>query len=148
LKTKIIFVVLILGLAAMISAQGWRPGPNRPRIPPAETITVSGSMVVAHGMPAIKSGEVTYLVGGISRLTGFIDGLREGAQVSIEGSAVAHPRDSNIKFLMPAKLTLGGRTIDLAPPQWGPDSARWKSQPPSPRQPHQPGRSPRRQQNL
>ena len=122
----------------MVSAQGWRP--NRPNIPAPEAVTVSGSMIVAHGMPAIKSGDVTYLVPGISRLTGFIDGLKEGAQVTIEGSAMAQPKNSNVKFLVPTKLTLSGRTYDLEPLAWNPGSMGPRFQPP----PRHQGPSPRR----
>ena len=137
MKKKVLFVLFIIGIAVIASAQGWGPGANRPRIPPAETVTVSGSMILAHGMPALKSGDVTYIVGGISRLAGFIEGLKEGAQVTIEGSAMTNPRNGNVKFLMPTKLSLGGRSYDLAPAEMNTDSPRpgfWQ-QPPSPRQP-------------
>ena len=82
-----------------------------------EAVTVSGNLIVAQGSPAIKSGEVTYIIGGINRLTGFVDGLREGAQVTIEGSAMSRQNDDNVKFLRPATLTLGGRTYEMAVPR-------------------------------
>ena len=133
MKRNVLFVLFVLGLAAMTWAQGSveggpvqpegnrRPERNldaRPRRerPAVETVTVSGSLIIAHGSPAVKSGEDTYLLGGITRLTGFIDGLKEGAQVTIEGAAVTSPRDSNLKFLRPAKLTLAGKDYDLTPP--------------------------------
>ena len=102
----------------MTWAQGWERGrgPNRPQLPPSEAVTISGTLTVAHGMPAIRSGDTTYLVGRLSRLTGFIDGLREGAQVTVEGSAVTSRRDSNLRLLNPSRLTLGGRSHDLSSP--------------------------------
>jgi len=121
LKRNILFVVIILGFAAMVQAQVWGPGWNRRIAPAYETVTVSGTMMVANGMPALKSGDVTYFVSGISRLIGFVDGLKEGAQVTIEGRAMTSPSDKNTKFLMPSKLIINGKTYDLsppAPPEW------------------------------
>ena len=95
-----------------------RPSDRAPR-PAAEAVTVSGSLIVAHGSPAVKSGDDTYLVRGIHRLTGFVDGLKEGAQVTIEGLSISSPRDNKLKFLRPAKLTLNGKAYDLTPPVSG-----------------------------
>ena len=152
MKRIILIALLVSGFAIMASAQGrGSDKDNPPNRPSAETVTVSGNLIVARGMPAIKSGDVTYLIGGISQLTGFVDGLKEGAQVSIEGSAMTHPRDSNVKVLRPSKLTFAGRTFDLAVPQWRPDSAgsERRFQPPSPpRQPRQSNHPQRRQQNM
>jgi len=100
----------------MVQAQVWGPGWNQRNIPAAETVTVSGTMVVAQGQPALKSGDVTYFVSGISQLIGFIDGLKEGAQVTFEGVATTSPSDKNIKFLRPSKLTINGKVYDLASP--------------------------------
>ena len=113
---------MVTGLAAVIFAQTreQRPGraPEPMRTPAAETVTLSGSLVVAYGSPALKSGDEIYLLGGLSRLTGFIDGLKEGAQVTIEGRAFTGRREESLKFLRPLKLTLAGKTYDLSPPEW------------------------------
>ena len=116
MKRKILFTMMILGLAALLQAQVWGPGWNRRNMPAIETVTVSGTMVVAQGMPALKSGEVTYFVSGISQLIGFIDGLKEGAQVTFEGVVTTSPSDKNIKFLKPSKLTINGRVYELSSP--------------------------------
>jgi len=91
---------------------------NIPR-PATEAVSISGNLIVAHGRPALKSGDVTYLVLGLNRLTGFVDGLKEGAMVAIEGTALSRQKDDNVKFLAPAKLTLGGKTYDMAFPEEG-----------------------------
>jgi hypothetical protein len=114
LKRKILLVMLVCTLAALAHAQGSNRQPRR--MPPAEAETVSGSLIVARGMPALKSGDVTYFVGGINRLAGFIDELKEGAQVTIEGMVLANPKDNTFKFLRPSKLTINGKTYDMAPP--------------------------------
>jgi hypothetical protein len=117
LKRNILFILMILGLAAMVQAQMWGPGWNRRNTPANETITVSGTMVVANGMPALKSGDVTYYISGISRLIGFIDGLKEGAQVTIEGVATSSSSNRNIKLLRASKLTINGKTYELSSPE-------------------------------
>ena len=116
MKRSVLFILLILALAAMVSAQGWG---NRkvPGQQASEDVTISGSMIVANGFPALKSGDVTYFVSGISRLVGFIDGLKEGAQVTIEGQARAVSQDGKLKFLSPKKMTLNGKNYDLALPE-------------------------------
>ena len=119
MKRKILFILLALSLVAMISAQERGERPFRFQRPVAETITVSGTMIIAHGMPALKSGEVTYIVSGITRLVGFIDGLKEGAQVTIDGRVFSNPANETTKFLIPTTLNIGGRSYDLAMPGWG-----------------------------
>ena len=120
MKRKIILVLLFVGLAAMVSAQD---GSRRERAPTErstsrssarETVTISGTMVVANGMPALKSGDDTYLIGGISSLIGFVDGLKEGAQVTVEGSVVTFPGRNTLKYLRGSKLTLNGKSYDLS----------------------------------
>jgi len=117
LKRNILFGVMLLGLAAMVQAQVWGPGWNRRNTPTTETVTVTGTMVVANGMPALKSGDVTYYISGISRLIGFIDGLKEGAQVTIEGLATSSSSNRNIKLLRATKLTINGKVYELSPPE-------------------------------
>ena len=119
MKRKILLILLVCGLVTMVSAQAQGRGRTSSRIPAAEKVTVSGSLAVAHGMPALQSGDVTYLLGGISRFFGFIDGLKEGAQVTIEGSALTSPRDSNLKILRLSKLTMNGKSYDMALPEGG-----------------------------
>jgi hypothetical protein len=121
LKRTILIILLTAGFTAMVSAQGWGRGwnfPNTPTPPPrpvVETVTISGSLIVANSMPALKSGDDTYILTGVNRLIGFIDGFKEGAQISVEGSAVTDPRNSKLKFLRPIKMTLGGKSYDLSP---------------------------------
>ena len=142
--------MLVFGLVGMAWAQGWpwtRPGPDgsRPRREPpaAETVTVSGSLIVSRGSPAVKSGDDIYLVKGINRLVGFVDGLKEGAQVTIDGFALTSPRDSNFKVLRPSKLTLNGKTYDLSPPPGKhqmPPAPQWRERWPAPQEYRQWGR--------
>jgi hypothetical protein len=108
--------MLVLGFATMVQAQVRGPGWNRRNTPTPETVTVSGTMVVVRGMPALKSGDVTYYVSGSSPLLGFIDGFKEGAQVTFEGVVTSSSSDRNVKYLSPSKLTINGRVYELASP--------------------------------
>jgi hypothetical protein len=74
-------------------------------------------MVVANGMPALKSGDVTYFISGIRSLIGFIDGLKEGAQVTFEGVVTTSSNNQNIKYLRATKLTINGKVYELSQPQ-------------------------------
>ncbi|MCL2374191.1 MAG: hypothetical protein FWC65_03005 [Treponema sp.] len=117
MKRNILFILCIFGFAATAWAQdGWGRGGNRPQLPPAEAVTITGSLTIAYGMPAIISGGDTYLLRRASRLAGFVDGFRAGAYVTVEGYAVTSPHHGNLKFLNPAQLTLDGVSYDLTSP--------------------------------
>ena len=116
LKRKFLSVLLIIGLAVIVSAQeGSRRERSTSRSSARTTVTISGTLVVANGMPALKSGDDTYLIGGVSRLVGFVDGLKEGAQVTVEGTVMTIPGRNSLKYLQGSKLTLGGNSYDLSP---------------------------------
>ena len=121
MKRIVVFILLVAGLVAMLSAQD---GSRRGRAPTErsfsrsssrETVTISGTMVVANGMPALKSGDDTYFIGGVSSLIGFVDGLKEGAQVTVEGTVITIPGRNSLKYLNGSKLTLNGKSYDLTP---------------------------------
>ena len=116
MKRTVFIVLLVFGLMIPAFAQGWGRGWGQPIIPQSEAVTVSGNLIVSHGLPALRSGDVTYLAGGISRLVGFVDGLKEGAHVTIIGYTISNPQDEMLKILRPTKLTMDGRTYDLAHP--------------------------------
>jgi hypothetical protein len=63
----------------------------------------------------VVNGDTTYYTGGLDRFTGFIDGLKEGAPVSLEGAAYQLPNDEKAKFLRVNKLSLNGKDYDLSP---------------------------------
>ena len=115
MRRTIIFILLVFGLVAPAFAQSRGRGGVQPTQP--EAVTVSGNLIIAHGSPALKSGEVTYLVGGISRLAGFIDGLKEGTHVTVIGYAKSSPRNELLKVLRPTQLTFDGRSYDMATPR-------------------------------
>ncbi|AEF80831.1 hypothetical protein [Leadbettera azotonutricia] len=110
MKRICLCVILVAATAGLVFAQG----ENRRESKAAPVkITISGALGVANGSIALKSGNDTYYVMGLDRFVGFIDGLKEGAQVSLEGYAFAIPQNNEGKVFRVTKLTLNGKDYDL-----------------------------------
>jgi hypothetical protein len=94
-------LIVIIGLlaAGMVVAQGWS----------SQALTVSGTLQLQNGAIAVVNGSAVYYVPTLERFIGFIDGLKEGAQVSVEGWSAP-----NSSYLQAVKLTIGGKSYDLA----------------------------------
>ena len=136
MKRIILFCMLAVCAIAAVSAQGdnrrkqdvfrgrqhspaW--GRDTPRgFPPSpESVNVSGNLTIAQGMIAVIDKDTTYLARGLNRYTGFIDGLKEGAAVTLEGYALPSPQNNKVKILHVEKMTFNGKDYDLATPRRG-----------------------------
>jgi hypothetical protein len=120
-KRNVLCVLLALGAVTLVSAQGRDRGgmrhPGMGNQPAAsEKVTVTGNLTIAQGMLAVKSNDITYLASGLQRFVGFIDSLKDGARVTLEGYTIANPNDAKTKFLRTSKLTINGKDYELAPP--------------------------------
>jgi hypothetical protein len=71
--------------------------------------TIQGVLDFVNGRVAVKTEETTYYVRGLDRLFGFVDGLKEGAAVTLEGYAVDIPPAPEYKHFLVEKLSLNGR---------------------------------------
>ena len=110
--------LLVLGFVTLVSAQSrnnWNWNLPQSRVPQvtSEKVTVSGDLTIVQGSLAVKSGDITYLTMGLRQFIGFIDGLKDGARVSLEGNAITRSSDANTKFLMVTKLTIAGKDYDV-----------------------------------
>jgi len=95
---KLGFVLVIAFLAISgISAQNWGN---------SQSITVEGTLQLQNGQIAVSTGNAVYFVPELERFVGFIDGLREGARVSVAGYASGN-------YLQPVQMTLNGKSYDL-----------------------------------
>jgi hypothetical protein len=131
MKQIAIFILLAFGAVMMVSAQGInRRSSGDPRNT-AEKLTVTGNLTLVRGMIAVQSGDVTYMVPGLLRYAGFIDSLKEGAQVRLEGFAAGRQADSKTKILVVSKMTIAGKEYDLSMRQ------AWQDRNIQPRQRHQ-----------
>ena len=104
---KLVFLSLIaLLVIGTVSAQGWTS---------PETIRVEGTLQLQNGYIVLSTGTVVYYIPGLMRYIGFIDGLREGARISVEGFVSGN-------LLQATKLIIGGREYDLLAnnQRWGP----------------------------
>jgi hypothetical protein len=95
------------------------PGHYRedPRNNTWETVTVTGSLELIDGNIAVRQDSVIYYAAGLNRLIGFIDGLKEGAPVTLEGTSRKLPEDGERRFLLVSRLEINGKTYDNINPQ-------------------------------
>jgi hypothetical protein len=114
MKRIVLSICAALIAAGLGFAQTGNPPDARPT--PPEKTTISGNLGISGGMLSLESGGVLYYVRGLDRFIGFIDGLKEGAALSLEGYAVDSPRFGEAKIFRVTELRLNGKTYDLAPP--------------------------------
>jgi hypothetical protein len=109
---KLGFLLVIACLTGgAVSAQMWGYGWT-----PPQTVTVEGTLQLQNGQIVLSSGSTVYFIPVLVRYIGFIEGLREGARISVEGYA-------NGSLLQPTKFTIGGKTYDLTAPANTPGAA-------------------------
>jgi hypothetical protein len=116
---RIMFLTLcVLTVVGVAFAQtGNKPGPDAGKgfTPPAQE-TISGNLGISGGMISLESGGSLYYVTGLNRFIGFIDGLKEGAAVSLTGYAFDAPRLSGAKVFRAVEMRLNDKSYELAPP--------------------------------
>jgi len=134
MKRIVLFSMLALCAIALVSAQGnnrrwsdsspgrqyspsWGRDFYRDSFPSPENVSISGNLTIAQGMIAVTNNDITYLARGLNRYTGFIDGLKEGAAVTLEGYALPFSQNNTVKMLHVQKMTLNGKDYDLATPR-------------------------------
>jgi hypothetical protein len=88
-------VMLLIAGAAFAQNADW-----------GQTVTVDGTLQLQNGRIVLVSGDKSYFVPGILRYVGFIDGLKEGAEVSVQGYTDGYR-------LMPTSFTVNGKSYDL-----------------------------------
>jgi hypothetical protein len=123
---KHIFFLATFVCAVSLWAQS--PETGRENFRQREPVSVSGTLVLANGFIALKSGDTLYYTGGLERLVGFIDGLKENAQVRLEGydfsrvnvvrtqgTAQSTAQTETTHFLRVTKLEIDGRSYEINP---------------------------------
>ncbi|MDR0656372.1 MAG: hypothetical protein LBG22_08680 [Treponema sp.] len=84
MKKIILTAIMIAALGAAAFA--------RNKAPAMEQKTLSGTLVVEYGRIALKTEDGLYYVRGLGQLAGFVDGLKEGAAVTLQGTVWAPER--------------------------------------------------------
>ncbi|MCL2209428.1 MAG: hypothetical protein FWC19_04550 [Treponema sp.] len=103
MKRLVIFLLACILTTGAIFAQDKAERPERQR----EVVTIDGIVKLEKGMVAVESGDSVFVVPVLNRYINFINGLKEGAKISVEGNAFKN-------FIMPKKVTIEGKTYDLA----------------------------------
>ncbi|MCX7656278.1 MAG: hypothetical protein N2Z76_07110 [Treponemataceae bacterium] len=112
--------ILIIGVLTIgaLSAQAFGPGPGGPGATIAtqnlQITKIEGKLALVNGLIAVQTGGKTYYLRGINQLVGFIDGLKEGASVKLEGYAMQFPAAPEYYHFMVTKLTIGNKDYDLS----------------------------------
>ncbi|MDR1147630.1 MAG: hypothetical protein LBK66_03250 [Spirochaetaceae bacterium] len=78
-----------------------------------EEIVLNGSLEWVNGRIAVKANDKTYFVSGIRQLLGFVDGLKEGAQITLAGRARDIPYITEYSFIRAEKVTFNGKDYTL-----------------------------------
>ncbi|MDR3139964.1 MAG: hypothetical protein LBT95_09900, partial [Treponema sp.] len=100
MKRRICLMVTAVLIAGTLTAQAWGPpGPWGPGMPglrqnrneAPETVTVQGNLGFSKGYISLEQDNVTYYILGLDKLIGFVEGLKEGAPVTLEGTVLAPP---------------------------------------------------------
>jgi len=73
----------------------------------SQSVTVTGTLQLQNGQIALAGGNTFYFVPTLGRYIGFIEGLKEGASVSIDGYVWGN-------YLEPSKLTIGGKSYNFS----------------------------------
>ena len=117
--TKVIVLAALIGLSCLgsVSAKGHDKGIKGVSAHNAwnltETVTVSGTLQLINGEIAVVQGGNTYYPSRLSHYVGFIDDLKDGAQVKLEGNTALLKYTTNVYFLRVTKLTLNGKEYSL-----------------------------------
>ena len=109
MKKVVLLVLFAAIIGGVVIAQSSTP-----------TTTIRGTLGLSGGRISVVSGNITYYVNGLSRFVGFIDGLKEGAQVSLDGYATAPTIEGqNYRTFYPVTLTLNTKTYEVGSPTVG-----------------------------
>ncbi|MDR0409775.1 MAG: hypothetical protein LBH18_05200 [Spirochaetaceae bacterium] len=104
MKKIVLAMAVAFAAAGLAAAQGWNT---------AQTVSVQGTLSLQNGVIALSSGGTIYYVPELSRYVGFIEALKEGAQVKVEGWQTGGG------YIAPSKLSVGGKDYDFSPAFYG-----------------------------
>lgn len=80
----------------------------------APLVKVDGKLTLINGIIGIKSGSKTYYLPMLQRLSGFVDGIKDGASVKVEGYEYPLAAAPEYSTVMVTKLTVAGKDYDLS----------------------------------
>jgi hypothetical protein len=104
----ILLIITALFAGNIMAQEARQPREQRNRQQPVkpQTVSVTGTLQLQNGSIVLVSGEDVYRVPALVRLAGFLDGVKEGKQVSVEGLGMG-------KSIHLSKLTVDGKSYDF-----------------------------------
>jgi hypothetical protein len=109
-KRFILAALIAFVCAGVVSARDHHKD-DRWRVPPVGTaVTVTGTLQLINGEIAVVQSGNTYYANRLHRFIGFIDGLKEGATVTLKGTAYQIPLATGFYKLAITEMTISGRT--------------------------------------
>ncbi|MCL2180499.1 MAG: hypothetical protein FWB83_05165 [Treponema sp.] len=123
MKRLLVFTLIAVLVTGVVSAQAVRDQrdgrqENTQRTEPQRInnqrenarVTIEGSLKLDRGFVAVESGDTVYIVPMLNQYIGFINGMREGESISVEGFRIRN-------IIQPLNVTLDGRTYVFTPPR-------------------------------
>jgi hypothetical protein len=119
MKKHFIFLVLVVMSATTVFAQdrnnnGWQRNRFVNQGEEQMPVQISGKLAWANGRIALLNEGTTYYVSGVRQLVGFVDGIKEGATVRLEGYAANIPAVPDYKFFRTTKMTINDKDYEFA----------------------------------
>jgi hypothetical protein len=120
---KKILLLALMALAVSMTAFAQVPRPRgqngipRQALPPAgklgEELTINGKLEWVNGRIAVRTEDKTYFISGIRQLLGFVDGLKEGAELTLTGRAYGVSYIPEYGFFRTEKVGFNGKEYTL-----------------------------------
>lgn len=104
-SVALLFIAILITGTVFAQDKAGRPNANN-RQREINSVTIDGTLKLEKGSVAVQSGDSVYLVPLLNRYINFINGLKEGAKVSVEGINFRN-------FIMPKKVTIEGKSYDF-----------------------------------
>jgi hypothetical protein len=109
--TKKIILAALIAFVCVGAVSAKNHKDDRWRVAPVGTaVTVTGTLQLINGEIAVVQSGNTYYANRLHRFIGFIDGLKEGATVTLKGTAYQIPLATGFYKLAITEMTISGRT--------------------------------------
>jgi uncharacterized membrane protein YgcG len=108
---------LVLAIVAIVAGMGFaQTAPVAPagQLAAPAIVKVEGKLALVNGFPGIQVKDKTYYVQIPAWFYGFVDTLKEGASVKLEGYERTLPQAPAYSYLLVTKLSVGGKDYDLS----------------------------------
>ena len=105
-RSAIFLMIAILATGSVFAQSGKDREDTANKRREANSVTIDGTLKLEKGFVAVQSGDSVYLVPLLNRYINFINGLKEGARVSIEGITFRN-------IIMPRKAVIEGKSYDF-----------------------------------